>query len=189
MTGTYEKKMSESVFEMRLRNEYDDLVKRTKNARYKLFDVVPAPGQKIPYVTTYHVTYHVPTWVMENDRLIRQNETVVEVRKCDLDSALHAKVIRGRIPYHPNWYPTTGSICNGDAADNGSIAIYDYLCFVCGVLQFKEIWINPNSPANIPARDYWLKHRNDSSLFPTCMEDPQEMTRKPLFSIRRVTRG
>ena len=188
MFSTYQKKTQETVFEMRLRNEYDNLVKCTKNARYKLFDVVPAPGQTIPYVTTYHVTYHVPTWIMENNKLLKQKETVIEVYKKGLTSALHAQVIRGKIPYHPNWY-LNGTVCNGNAADGGSLTLYDYMCFVCGVLQFKEVWINPHSPANTSARDYWLAHRNDRSMFPTCTEDPQEMGKKPLFTVRRVTHG
>ena len=174
-----------SAYKKRLENEYKELQKLPKN---DLFKVVPAPGQTPPYVSCYHVIYTVPTWVKVRGRLVKQERTVVAVEKLSLSNAPQARVIEGDVPYHTNWY-TNGAVCNGNAWTSPAMWLYEYIGFVCELLQFKKDRINPKSPANHEARDYWLEHQNDRSKFPTdtrLIPVPVEKPKIQIVSVKRT---
>lgn len=174
-----------NAYKTRLKNEYEELQKLPRN---DLFKVEPAPGETPPYVSRYYVTYTVPTWVKRGGRMVKQTRTVVEIEKMSLSDAPHAKVVEGDIPYHTNWY-TNGTVCNGTAWATPAMWLYEYMGFVCELLQFKEARINPNSAANHEARDYWVVHKNDRSMFPTDMRSIPVPVEKKKLQIVSVKRG
>ena len=146
-------------YQLRLKNEYEAIRLLPRN---DIYTIVPTAGQRTPYVTSYDVTFNIPTIVNGNGR--RQERTSVRVILPENFpvSEPHAFVIAGSIPFHVNWY-TAGGLCNGNFW-NPSRWLWEYINFIGEVLQFKPSRINVNSPANRDAIPYYTSHK---SSFPT----------------------
>ncbi len=145
------------VMKLRLESEYNEL---RKVPQTKLYDWAIAPGETIPYVSSYLVTYHIRTLVKKEGKLEWQNDTTVCISKSAIDKPWAATVKKGAVPYHPNWWPS-GNVCVGNGMDDPEMWLYEAINFVGKLLQFQPDVINPRSPANGDANTYWLAHKND----------------------------
>lgn len=162
------------VLMIRLKNEYETLMSVPEN---DMIHIEPAPGETPPHVKRYHVTYHVPTWVRDDDGEIRlQDTTGMLFEKMTLTDPVRIRVVEGRPPYHVNWYES-GVYGGGVRFWNPGTSLYEYIAEVFSVLQFREEAINIHSPSNHAARDFYLQHRNDEPpMFPT---DTRELPARP----------
>ena len=181
--------MNTVAYKTRLANEYAHTMKLNE-ASGGMISVRPAPGENIPYVKKYHVTYNIPTYISGGLLPKKQDRTVVEVSVTALNTAPRAKVVAGlsQVPFHPNWY-NHGSVCNGTGWEGKEMWLSDYICFVGELLQFKASRINPNSPANHAANDWWKANRNNRRLFPTDsrpMPNIDESKPKPALQLKIV---
>lgn len=162
------------AFEIRLKNEYEMLMSVPEN---DIVHIEPAPGETPPHVQRYHVTYHVPTWVQDDDGEIRlQNKTVVLFEITKLRDPVRIRTAEGRAPFHTDWYES-GMYGAGVGFGPSALWLYDHIVHVCHVLQFRENVINIHSPSNMAARDFYLQHRDDDPpMFPT---DTRELPPMP----------
>ena len=74
---------------------------------------------------------------------------------------------RQPVPFHPHVFPS-GSICWGSVSneDAGSWTLVMWTIALLEYVQFNQqtfIGINPNSPANRDANDWWKSHRTSIS--------------------------
>lgn len=182
------------TLKIRLQNEYNRFLEVPKT---RLYDWKAAPGETVPYVKNYIITYHIRTLVQNKDGGLEwQNETTVKISKASIREPWAVVVTEGKVPYHPNWWPH-GSVCRGNGMDNPEMWLYEAVNFVGRLLQFQPDVINPNSPANVDANNYWLKHKNDKDasgkrIFPTDstvfpLPGSKGETLKPKITIKKVT--
>ena len=132
-----------------------------------LYTVRPAPGEEVPRVKRWLLTYRGPTLVKRADGTIgRQMETVVQIELGDApEEPMRATVVAGRTPFHPNWAPE-GAMHNGPLW-LPSVTLADYIAFVCETLQFQPHLIDPGTAVNEEAWGYCQAHRRDEPpLFP-----------------------
>lgn len=152
-----------NAWQIYLKNEYDNTMKIAARNR-DLISVRAEDPSSEPCVESYIVTYNVPTWVKDGAHLRIQQTTVVRVTLSSRVEPPHAHVIKGLVPYHPNWF-TSGLVCNGSfSADS---RVINYINFVMELLQFKSSVIDITSPANNEAAEYWIANGNNRSMFPT----------------------
>lgn len=67
------------------------------------------------------------------------------------------------LAFNPNWWPG-GSYCPGRGSTFEGLG--EYVVRMIRVLRYEEAALNPGSPANSQAKDWFLRHRL-SRLFPT----------------------
>ncbi len=72
--------------------------------------------------------------------------------------------MEGTLVYHPNWF-SNGRYCCGIYQSTESLV--NYLSRMINSLQFDPYVTNPKSPANPEAKDWYLRHKNDKSMFPS----------------------
>ncbi len=155
------------TYSIRLKHEYEKVMKLNHH-RNKLFTICAAPGESVPNVSKYDLTYHGETWLKVNGQIVRRRDVKVRISLFrDFPySAPHADMISDGVPYHTNWWFDGRYVCNGGAWTTTS-HIDEYVRFVIEVLQFKPERINILSAANHDAKDWWLEHQHDPSYFPT----------------------
>ena len=146
---------AEQQRQARLMNEYNELQKLPKNS--PVYTVVPSPGQRVPYVTSYDVTYTIPTYV-DNGRN-KQQRTVVRVTLGNTwpQSRPGVTVIEGKTPFHVNWF-TNGDLCTGNNWVP-TMWLYEFFGFIGRVLQYQHSVVNVESPANTAAIPFYNEHR------------------------------
>ena len=172
--------MKEKMFALLLQNEYNMIMSMPEN---DLVHIEPAPGETPPHVKHYLVTYHVPTWVKDDDGEIRlQDKTVLLFGRMALDDHVRVRVAEGRTPFHMNWFPVGHySSPLRRRLQTPDRRLYEYVEEVLHALQFREEIMDIESPAWCAARDFWLEHRADEPpIFPTdTRELPQLPEREP----------
>lgn len=148
--------MSAAQWNLRLENEYRAMCAFPINS---LFSWKAAPGQSIPRVKSYIVTYNIKTMVKDGGRIKPQNRTAVLITMSDSPGgAPTAKVIGGLVPFLPNIY-TNGSFCLGDLWAKEPI-LWKLLINIGRVLAMDPERTNPGSPANGEAATAWNDKRS-----------------------------
>jgi hypothetical protein len=119
-----------------------------------LFSWKIAPGQRVPRCKEYLITYNVKTMVLDGGKLKPQKKTEVLIKLSDDPGGKPtAKIVGGRIPFHPNIYPD-GNFCLGDLWETDS-RLFMLVIKLGKVLAFDPAHTNPRSPANPDAAIDW----------------------------------
>ena len=154
----------------RLENEFDRM---TQLPRSVLYEWEPAPDEQVPVVGSYLVTYYVHTIAKdhENDRLVWQDETGIEITKDSIENGWRARVYRGLTPFHPQWWQS-GWFDAGMIGSDPGMWLCDFINLVGESLRFRADMIDTASPANPAAAAFWQQHRDDKDIlgnafFPT----------------------
>lgn len=143
--------MSAAQWGLRLENEYGAMCAFPIN---RLFAWEVAPGQKTPRCRAYLITYHVRTMIKDDAELKPQETTKVLITlPDDPSSAPTARIVGGRIPFHPNIYES-GNICLGSIWKNEP-RLWKLVVNIGKVLAFDPAHTNPDSPANKDAALDW----------------------------------
>lgn len=128
-----------------------------------LFSWKIAPGQSVPRVKSYIITYRVKTMVMDGGRLRSQERTVIRIDMPDTpNSAPTARVVEGKVPFHPNFY-VDGRLCPGNMWVTDPI-LWKFVIKIGQVIAFDPQHTNPASPANREAAEDWNRKQTLASF-------------------------
>jgi ubiquitin-protein ligase len=124
-----------------------------------------------PYVEAYELKLKVRA-IIDPKPLYRNDHVVSIVIPVTYPAAPpQARMITSPPPFHPNWY-VDGRWCSGQwEADEG---LGEFVVRLIQTLQYNRYITNEASPANGPARDWYLRNIK-SGLFPcdaTPLPDP-----------------
>lgn len=152
--------MTSAQWKQHLANQYQAMCAFQEN---DLFGWRIAPGQQVPYVTSYIVTYTVKTMVMKGDCLMPQMQTVVRI---DLPASerdcIRAQVIGGEVPFSPNIY-SNGWISAG-GYHGGLTALWTLVIIIGRIIAFDPAVTNPESPSNSAAARDWKQKQAAGQL-------------------------
>lgn len=144
---------------LRLKNEYDMIQRLPEN---DVYSIKPSPGQQPPLVSSYDVTYNIPTYI--NDGRELQNRTVVRFQLTEdfPRSEPCIKVVEGAVPFHVHCYDS-GSLSPGNFW-NPSRWLYELFNFIGEMLQWQKNRINVHSCCSREAVQFYLANPDK---FPT----------------------
>lgn len=143
--------MSTAQWNLRLESEYKAMCAFPIT---NLFSWKLEPGQKVPRVKAYRITYNVKTMVKIDGHMKVQEKTEVLITLPDSPGgAPVAKIVGGLIPFHPNIY-TCGNFCIGNMWNKEPV-LWKLVINIGKVLAFDPAHTNPDSPANGKAASDW----------------------------------
>ncbi len=165
MTEGSEKMLTTSEMRLRLENEYHAMCAFPVNS---LFTWRIAPGQTVPRVKSYIITYNIRTKVRDGGRERFQEKTTVRIDYPeDINNAPIVNIIEGKVPFVPNWWEN-GRLCPGNMWEKDK-RLWMFVIKVGKVLAMDPAYTNPDSPANhIAASDWKDKERKHliNKLYP-----------------------
>ena len=143
----------------RLETEYRLIQEIPEN---DIMKIMPADGQKAPYVKEYWIVYHIPTYVEEGT----ETQAEITVRAIiNVDAPPTVEVIKGKIPFNPNWRESGQySFGSSDLFNNNVKCLREYLLFVGKNLQYQPQFLDTQHPADLKAALFVLRNPH---LFPT----------------------
>lgn len=155
---------------LRLKSDYEEM-KKIQNQSYVSWVVSKGVA---PYVEEYLLTIKVRTYYAPGKTM---NTCKVQITlPTDYPySAPSAKMISEPLVYHPHWF-LSGSYCPGSWGVSESLLRFTEK--MIETLQNNPDRINPSSPANKEAMAWYLKNKNNKSLFPS---DTTKLTEKRGF--------
>ncbi len=158
--------LNSHFFNIRLKHEYENVMKLNHPCN-KLFTICAAPGESVPSVSKYDLTYHGETWMLVDGKIVRLRGVKVRISLSrDFPfSSPGTEVISDGALYHPGWWDD-GRMGDGIRWTTTS-HLNEHIRFVIEELQFKPERINILSASNHDAKDWWLEHQHDPSYFPT----------------------
>lgn len=156
------------LLKLRLKNEYAKVQAVFQNN--EVYVILPAPGEELPYVQKYWVTYKIPTFIDYGKRLQSQIKIEIDIPDSFPVGSPRAHVIEGKVPFHvhiwENGYIDNGGFWNHDKW------IYDYIIFLGKTLSYNAKYVNVNSPSNMKAVQFFNENRDK---FPTIAEELLEV--------------
>ncbi len=161
----------------RIANDYKDMLTIQKTSMVSWVATKGTP----PYVEEYLLTVHIRTYCSPTETIDRE---VIRLSLPDQYplvaplAVMDEKLSDGKLIYHPNWYPG-GKWCCGKYPP--SEKLINYVTRMLMSLQYDETLINPKSPANIPAKNWYLTHKGDPKYYPSDKSPLPTITAKPHF--------
>jgi len=152
--------------QIRLQNDYKEML----NIQGESIKWKPIKGEP-PYVEEYELTIKIKTIVSSQPEYRNQHHLKLVLPEQYPNVAPQISMLTSPPPFHPNWY-TSGRWCFGTW--DISEGLGDHVNRMIRTLQFDLHFINPDSPANGTAKDWFLANRN-KGLFPcdqTILPDP-----------------
>lgn len=151
----------------RLANDYREMMK-IQNRPYLSW--IAVKGEP-PYAEEYLLNINIRTYIF------RMGSGVCEVgaiKSCTVAVTLwpsypytapYIKMLSIPPVFHPDWY-SKGVYCPSEPWDP-AISLKDYIMRMIGALRFDPLPDDTAAPANYKAMDWYIKNRENSSLFPS----------------------
>lgn len=171
--------MMENVRRMRLENDY----KQMQNLRGRVIDWRPLVGEP-PYVEEYLLTVNVRTIIGPKPVFRDRHELRLVLPRDYPQHAPQTYMLTQPSAFHPNWYMTDSRWCYGTWNISEPLAHYVLRCVRS--LQYDPEITNENSPANVSAGQWYMRHLY-SGLFPCdtqAMPSPEK--EKLTFRIQNI---
>lgn len=139
----------------------------------------------LPYIEEYLLSVRLRTYALS----ARSGAyTVGAIRRCTIkvtlwgsypDVAPHITMLDLPPVFHPDWY-SKGAYSPAVKWDP-EMSLKDYILRMLDALRYEPSLIGTDTPANFKALDWYMKHRDDTSLFPSdtvelTENDPQQIT-------------
>lgn len=159
---------------IRLKSDYEDM-KKIKNQPYASW--VVSKGAE-PYVEEYLITINVRTYYAPGKAMNTCKVKITLPANYPYD-APDTIMVSDPLVYHPHWF-ISGRYCPGSWGVSESLLRYTEK--MIETLQNNPDLINPDSPANTDAMNWYLRNKNNKSLFPS---DTTKLTEKKSFITRR----
>ncbi|MBR1534495.1 MAG: hypothetical protein IJ639_09020 [Ruminococcus sp.] len=130
-----------------------------------------------PYAEEYLLTVRIRTYVFSAKHGVY---TVGATRRCTIQMTLrdsyphvapYIKMLDLPPVFHPNWY-SKGTYCPAERWHEDD-SLLDYVKRMVDTLRYEPSSIKIDAPANYKALEWYLKNRENSSLFPA---DTTELT-------------
>ena len=124
-----------------------------------------------PYAEEYLLTVKVRTYALTSKSNIY---TVGTIHRCTVRVTLwdsypniapHIRMLNIPSVFHPDWY-SMGTYCSSEPW-RPDRPLKDHLMRMIGTIMYDPSLITGSAPANCKALDWYMKHRDDSSLFPS----------------------
>lgn len=146
------------LHKIRIKNDYDEMCRLKASP---MIDWVATKGTA-PYVEEYLVTINVRTYKAPN---VPINQVKVRIK---LDPAYPnvapVTKMEGTLVFHPNWF-SDGRYCCGFYDRTESLG--PYVNRMIQTLQYDHAVTNPNSPANLEAKSWYVTNKSNRRLFPS----------------------
>lgn len=143
------------LHKIRIENDYKEMC---RIANSPMVSWVATKGTA-PYVEEYLLTINVRTYSGPG-KIMNQCKVRITLPPTYPKIAPETKM-EGTLVYHPNWF-TSGRYCCGSYVHTESLG--KYVVRLIQTLQFDPVVTNPNSPANVEAKTWYL---NNLNLFPS----------------------
>jgi len=151
---------------IRLKNDHNEMV----NIKGDVIKWQPIKGEA-PYVEAYELVVKMRTITGSQPSYRNEHTIYLELPEAYPTAPPQINMKTSPPPYHPNWY-LNGNWCYGSW--DISEGLGHHVVRMIRTLQFDPEISNPNSPANVDAKDWYLRQQS-RGLFPcdrTTLPDP-----------------
>ena len=145
---------------------------------------------KPPYAEEYLLTVKLRSYALSatDDKYIVSEMDRCTVRVTLWDSYPHVapniKMLSIPPVFHPNWY-SKGTYCPVEPWSPES-SLKDYIKQLIGTIKYDPSLIETEAPANYKALDWYMKNRDNSSLFPSDDTELTENTAEEIAAIENA---
>lgn len=166
--------MRPEVHRERIKNDYEAM-RSIQNTPYVSWKVVRGEP---PYVEEYELTIHVKTYSAPN-KIMDTCRVRISLGPEYPGVVPHAKMVSTPLVFHPHWF-VGGDYCPGHYV--GSETLVQFIKRMIMTLQNDPSLVDPTSPANSKALEWFLKNKNNRRLFPS---DTTKLTENKGFRVTK----
>ena len=98
--------------------------------------------------------------------------------------APHIRMLNVPSVFHPDWY-SMGTYCSS-APWRPDLTLKDHIMRMIGTIMYDPSLITASAPANYKALDWYMKHRDDPSLFPSDTTELTENTPEEIAAVEKA---